>query len=501
MFPVLLLSLIAAEPAATVTAAQDAPVRITMNNDRRFVRGDRAKVKVRVEEDGFLLVLQADAEGRIRVLFPLDPSDDNFVRGDRNYEIRGRGDREAFTVDENSGEGAVYAAVSRDPFRFGDYAVNDHWDYNALNVRELPEDPEPELTELVRRMSGGRFEYDYLTYSVFDYGDVAYSPTVIHRTSYVDPFCSNSYYFRYDCDPYYYGSRSSLVINIGSRYPYYDPFYYGSYYYDPYYYNRYYYRYRPFYPYRDAGYYYNQPYYPYGYAGYPTYGYPRGTFPYRDRLGTPSAFKQRDRVWDGDSYRDRAASGGAGNVRAVHTVYGEPPARRTVTTSDAGRSPITTASPSRDLSDRPSRTKAASPEPRRARSSTEKANVERAPVSRERVRTEAESGDRDEQPSRARPSRTTTRSEPSRAEPDRARSTPARSAPARSEPSRTERSRPEPSRAAPSRAAPSRAEPSRSAPARAEPSRAAPSHSAPSSSRSSGGGGGGGGGGRRGTGR
>jgi hypothetical protein len=127
MFPVLLLSLIAAEPAATVTAVQDAPVRITMNNDRRFVRGDRAKVKVRVENDGFLLVLQADAEGRIRVLFPLDPSDDNFVRGDRNYEIRGRGDREAFTVDENSGEGAVYAAVSRDPFRFGDYAINDHW--------------------------------------------------------------------------------------------------------------------------------------------------------------------------------------------------------------------------------------------------------------------------------------------------------------------------------------------------------------------------------------
>ena len=490
MFPVLLLSLIAAEPAATVTAVQDAPVRITMNNDRRFVRGDRAKVKVRVEDDGFLLVLQADAEGRIRVLFPLDPSDDNFVRGDRNYEIRGRGDREAFTVDEKSGEGAVYAAVSRDPFRFGDYAVNDHWDFNALNVRELPEDPEPELTELVRRMSSGRFEYDYLTYSVFDYGDVAYSPTVIHRTTYVDPFCGSSYYFRYDCDPYYYGSRYSLLINIGGGYNYYDPYYYGSYYYNPYHY-----RYRPFYPYRDAGYYYDRPYYPYGYAGYPTYGYPRGTFPYRDRLATPSAFKQRDRTWGGGAYRDRTAAGSVGSLQATHTVYGEPPVRRAVTTSDPGRSPITTASPSRDLSDRPSRTKAASPEPRRARSSTGKANVERAPVSRERVRTEAdaESRDGDDQPSRARPARATTRSEPSRAEPARERS-----APARSEPARAERSRPEPSRAQPSRAEPSRAEPSRSAPARAEPARAAPSHTAPSPGPSSGGGGGGG---RRGTGR
>src|SRR5688572_2073725 len=391
MFPVLLLSLIAAEPAATVAAVQDAPVRISINNDRRFVRGDRAKVKVRVEEDGFLLVLQADAEGRVRVLFPLDPDDDNFVRGDRSYEIRGRGDRESFTVDESSGEGAVYAALSRDPFRFGEYAINAHWDYNALNVRELPEDPEPELTELVRRMSNGRFEYDYLTYTVFDYGNVSYSPTVIHRTTYVDPFCGNSYYFRYDCDPYYYSpSRYSLLIHLGNGYDYYDPYYY---------------RYGSYYPYRYAGYY-GRPYYPYRYAGRPVYGYPYSPFPYRDRLVSPAGFKQRDRLWDGDSYRDRTSAGGAGNVQATHTVYGEPPVRRAVA-GDAGRSPITAPSTSRDLSDRPSRTKAASPEPRRAKSSDAKANVERAPVSRERVRTQStdeSDGDRAE-PSRAEPSR------------------------------------------------------------------------------------------------
>ncbi len=470
MFPVLLLSLIAAEPAATVAAVQDAPVRISINNDRRFVRGDRARVKVRVEDDGFLLVLQADAEGRIRVLFPLDPDDDSFVRGDRSYEIRGRGDRESFTVDEGSGEGAVYAAVSRDPFRFGEYAVNAHWDFNALNVRELPEDPEPELTELVRRMSSGRFEYDYLTYTVFDYSDVAYSPTVIHRTSYVDPFCGNSYYFRYDCDPYYYGgSRYSLLINVGSPYDYYDPYYY---------------RYRSYYPYR-YGYYYGRPYYdPYRYAGRPSYGYPYSPFPYRNRVISPSGFKQRDRQWDGDSYRDRVGGGGAGNIQATHTVYGEPPVRRAVTTSDPGRSPVASPSTSRDLSDRPSRSKAASPEPRRAKSTDPKPNVERAPVSRERVRTESEPGRREkDEPARVEPSRAEPRSAPPRAS-------------ARPEPSRAA-----PSRAEPSRPAPSRAEPSRAAPARAEPSRSAPSRSESAPSRPSSGGGGGGGGGRRGTGR
>src|SRR3954447_25013909 len=117
-------------PGQPVIATQDdPPIQIWINNDRRFLPGDRAKVQVRTRDDGYLIVLHADPEGHLRVLFPLDPDKDNFVRGGKKYEVRGRGNREAFDVDDASGRGTVYAAVSSEPFHFEGFVLGDHWDY------------------------------------------------------------------------------------------------------------------------------------------------------------------------------------------------------------------------------------------------------------------------------------------------------------------------------------------------------------------------------------
>src|SRR5882724_12629424 len=104
-------------PAPAAVRQDDPAIRIWLSDDGRYQRGDRAKVQVKAREDGYLLVLNVDPDGRLRVLFPLDPSDDALIRGGKKYEILGRGGREAFTVDQR-GRGTVYAAMSRDPFRF-----------------------------------------------------------------------------------------------------------------------------------------------------------------------------------------------------------------------------------------------------------------------------------------------------------------------------------------------------------------------------------------------
>ena len=473
MLPVLLLSLVAADPAAV--AAQDAPVRITLNNDRRFVRGDRAKVKVEVENDGYLVVLHADPDGQLRVLFPLDPTDDNFVRGDRSYEIRGRGDREAFTVDVSSGEGAIFAALSASPFRFGEFVYNDHWDYRALAERELPENPESELTDLVRRMAGGgRYEYDYLGYSVFRRDDVAYGgTTVVYRSAYVDSYCGGSYYFRYDCDSYYYRPRSSVLIGFGYpyRYAFSDPYYYGGYdpFYDPYYYGH---RYYDPYPYRYYG-------RPVGVS--PRYPY-RPYSPYRPRFLSPGDYKQAGRTWGGESYRDRT---GSSRTQATHTVYGEPPARRNVTTDDPGRSPVA-PSVSRDIGDRPTRREAekeknsrdgvvgARPEPSKRARSEDAPVIERR--STERSVDQPKPGIREDrgEPELRRRERS------SDASIDRgSRSSDDRPAVDRSPPSRSTHSAPERRERSEPRAEP-RSEPrNEPSPARAAPRHDPPSHSAP----------------------
>jgi hypothetical protein len=303
-------------PSSPAAMASDDPaVQLWISDDRRFLPGDRAKVQVRTRDDGYLVVIHVDTDGHLRVLFPLDPKDDDFVRGGHKYEIRGRGGRESFTADTRTGQGTVYAAVSNDPFKFDGYVMGDHWDYRAIAPQRLSSKPEAELNELVRRMSQDDFDYDILTYDVMD--RVAYSD------NYSTPYYSGYYDSCFSCG---YGSTFSIGLSFGRPYrrfyydPFYDPFFYDPYYYAPVYYQPYYYR--PYY------------YYPYNY--YPSAYYPRRypfyTYPYTHYVGynnnprfngpyTPYRF--RGNTASLADYRSRGFAG----VRSVNTVYLPPRSR------------------------------------------------------------------------------------------------------------------------------------------------------------------------------
>jgi uncharacterized membrane protein YgcG len=320
-------------------------------------------VHVRAVDDGYLVVLHADAEGHLRVLFPIDPTDDNFVRGGKKYEVEGRGGRDAFDVGDRSGRGSVYAAVSRSPFRFDEFVLSDHWDYKALEPRQLAEDPEPELTELVRRMAQGSFDYDVMSYYVVD--RVVYA----NDYSYHRPYYGGFGYDDFGCG-YYSSCGSGLSVSLFFGRPFYRRHYYSAFhygydpYYDPFFYDPWYYRpYRPVY------------YYPRHYWGYP-YHYYRNVGYYNrwDRPYTPYRF--RDRTLANTDYRDRRYTFG----RAVNTVYTPPvsrfsepdnasPIRRAVDRHEGERPEATVARRTTDRTEvgsRPNRGASRSTEGRRA---------------------------------------------------------------------------------------------------------------------------------------
>jgi hypothetical protein len=183
-------------PSATRSPGGDTPtVRLWLSDDGRYRPGDRAKVQVQTRDDGYLVVVQVDPDKRVRVLFPLNPSDDNLVRGGKKYEILGRGGREAFTLDARRGQGTVYAAVSRSRFSFDRYVVGGQWDFHALDAVRTSGDVEADLNDFVRGISQADFDYDLLAYGVSRGPAYAYAP----------------YY-----SPYYYG--------YGYPYPYYPAF-------------------------------------------------------------------------------------------------------------------------------------------------------------------------------------------------------------------------------------------------------------------------------------
>jgi hypothetical protein len=233
MMLALLLSLV---PAIT-QADGPSPITVKLNHEQ-FSRGDHARVNVQTAQDGYLVVLHADPDGRVRVLFPLDPTDDAFVRGGKRQELRGRSDRDAFMVDGDEGAGIVLAAVSSDPFAYDGFVLNGHWDYRSLGQGSVKDDPLAGLLDIVRKMSGENpFEYDAATYVVggriaarygYEYGypsHVRLGVSFGHRFGYpydpfYDPFCYDPFWsWSARC----YGSG----FGFGYGYSFYRPYVYG----------------------------------------------------------------------------------------------------------------------------------------------------------------------------------------------------------------------------------------------------------------------------------
>jgi hypothetical protein len=318
MYPALLLPLLlAAAPGKPAATSPTVPaIQIWLNNDRRFFPGDQGRVQVQTLEDGYLVVLHVDPDGHLSVVFPVDPTDDNFIKGGKKYEVRGRGGRETFDVDNRTGHGTIYAAVSKSAFRFDDYVVGDHWDYKTIAPNRLPEDPESDLTELVRKMAQGSFDYDLLGYDVIEH-----------------VYASSSYYDHSSYASVYYGDSwccSGISFGFSFGYPYRYP-YYPAYWYPyptPYYgyYPYYGYAYYPYYGYYPYGHYHSYGYYPgHYYGGGPYYRgryYPRVNplDNYRSRgFQNAGGFQGVNGFGGNGDYRNRRYT-----FRSENTVYSRP---------------------------------------------------------------------------------------------------------------------------------------------------------------------------------
>lgn len=197
-------------------AALSPHIELWANSDAVYQRGDRVHVYFRTDQDAYITVFRIDTDGRVRVVFPLDPWEDNFARGGHKYEVAARNDDYAFRVDDYPGEGYLFAIASADPFDYATYVRGDHWDYRAIaSGGRVTGDPYVAFGDLVSAIIPANYvdySYDVAPYYVQEHYSyprfVCYNCHAYAAYPYWDPYVTPCFRYRvviYD-DPYYYGA-------------------------------------------------------------------------------------------------------------------------------------------------------------------------------------------------------------------------------------------------------------------------------------------------------
>ena len=189
----------------------------TDRGDDPYASSQGVRVHFRTEQDAYVTILRIDTDGRVRVLFPREPWEDNFARGSRDYDVPGRDSRDAFYVDDYPGVGYIFAVVAGDAFVYDALESHDHWDYRAIADGRIHGDPYVAVTDLAERIvppAYGDWDYDLAPYYVqrhYDYPRfLCYDCHSLVNYSSWSPYEYSCVRFRivvYD-DPYYYPYRT-----------------------------------------------------------------------------------------------------------------------------------------------------------------------------------------------------------------------------------------------------------------------------------------------------
>ena len=182
-----------------------------------YTRGESVQLYFRLDQDAYVTIFRIDTDGRVRVLFPREPWEDNFARGGRDFQVDGNQlGRDAFAIDDDAGVGYLFAVAAPDPFTYDQIENGDHWDYRVIADGRVRGDPYVALTDLAQRIvpeGYADWDYDIVSYNVEQHYDyprfLCYDCHSYVSYPYWDPYYYSCVRFRmyvYD-DPWYYPYR------------------------------------------------------------------------------------------------------------------------------------------------------------------------------------------------------------------------------------------------------------------------------------------------------
>ena len=187
-----------------------------------FSASRRVRANFRVDDDAYVIVGHVGPDGVVRVVFPEDPKDDGFVKGDKTYQTseffggfaqdyRFRSQNTLFRPYDvhrdsydGTGLGYVFVIASWRPMRVEQFASEGTWDSFELTDDAYLRDPRPAIQELASLLAGENREAYTVKYArAFNTVD---NSVYGSRNAYGVGFCSGSQAFGFAASPFAYGA-------------------------------------------------------------------------------------------------------------------------------------------------------------------------------------------------------------------------------------------------------------------------------------------------------
>jgi len=183
----------------------------TDHYDGEYYDGDNIVVYFRANRDAFVSIYSIDTRGRVNLLFPADPTEDNYVRGGVTYSLPGEDADYDLEINGPEGFENIQIIASRERFSIPNWYRNSglvcDWDDRAdymdfLNANHFV------------RYSGQRFAYDRAAIYVNEWEPDYYRPVyhpyypswTVYGNAYIDyPFGASVYVngIYWGCAPLY----------------------------------------------------------------------------------------------------------------------------------------------------------------------------------------------------------------------------------------------------------------------------------------------------------
>ncbi|GBD33695.1 hypothetical protein HRbin33_02692 [bacterium HR33] len=142
-------------------AVQDRPPAVSIRVDppaqSSWARGTPVKVYLRTDRAAYVTVFRADTEGRLSILYPEHPWENNYLNGGRTYEITAGGTSHAFSAEFEPGLGYLFAVASEEPFDYRKVVRGERWDRASFFPEgRITGDPYASFTDLAEQILTNR---------------------------------------------------------------------------------------------------------------------------------------------------------------------------------------------------------------------------------------------------------------------------------------------------------------------------------------------------------